>query len=277
MIPAATASREKSQTGRDCPSFPVCDDGGASTAASEALAERLLSVSTASQAELSGGKLVKLQRLRGFARVVRPGLPEHCAVHPRPPYAHHLSDHPPRALPRAQVIAAGPAEEVAKAVAAAEPFKAALLERGVLFVPFATDGGAVPAGATDAAAASSAADGPDKRWRATPVYPGEWTSWFTEQTALAKISAGTPVYVSLRMDGRVRASGAQPSRPHCSFTAQESPCRSPWEHVMWRPLRAQRAQGAGHCRPPALFCALRAALRSTCVLFRSFASARAEE
>lgn len=124
------------------------------------------------QVELSNGKLVKLLRLRGFARVV---------------------------------IAAGPAAEVARAVAAAEPFKQALLDRGVLFVPFATDGGAVPAGESDGDAAG-------KRWRAGPVYSGEWTAWFDEQTALAKIAKGTPVYVSLRMDGRVRASGAQGHR-----------------------------------------------------------------
>ena len=44
--------------------------------------------------------------------------------------------------PPGQVIAAGPAEEVARAMEAAEPFKAALQERGVLVVPFAS--GALP-------------------------------------------------------------------------------------------------------------------------------------
>lgn len=101
---------------------------------------------------------------------------------------------------------------MAKAVAAAEPYKAALLERGVLFVPFPTDGGAVPAGASDSEetvdAKGDANNNVKGRWRANPVYPNEWGAWFTEQTGLAKISKGTPVYVSLRMDGRVRASGA---------------------------------------------------------------------
>ena len=127
--------------------------------------------------ELANGKVIKLGRLRGFARVV---------------------------------IATGSAADVAAAVAAAEPHKEALLERGVMIVPFASGPdsdalalppSAAPPGATPERVAAEA------RWRAKPLFASEWSRWLDDQTGQAKLEAGSQVYVSLRMDGRVRASG----------------------------------------------------------------------
>jgi len=92
------------------------------------------------------------------------------------------------------VIVAGPAVHLAEAADAAAPHKQALLERGVVFVPFATDG----------AEAAQVAEG---RWLATPLAPAEWTRWLRDQMGAAGVPTGSGVYVSLRMDGRVRASG----------------------------------------------------------------------
>ena len=122
---------------------------------------------SALRVSLSSGKTVKLAAMRGFARVV---------------------------------LAAGPAAYVAEAAAAAEPYREALLARGVLFVPFVTDGPALPPGPPPATAA-------DKRWRAEPLYPSEWNRWLDDQMRAAGVGKDRGVYVSLRMDGRVRASG----------------------------------------------------------------------
>ncbi len=120
--------------------------------------------------QLATQKTIRLQAFRGFARVV---------------------------------IVAGTAAFVAEAAAAAEPHKEALLARGVVFVPFVTDAGAQPASPLAPAGATAA----EKRWRAEPQYAAEWTRWLADQMGAANVAAGSGVYVSLRMDGRVRASG----------------------------------------------------------------------
>ena len=113
--------------------------------------------------ELSTGKPVKLQALRSHSRVV---------------------------------IAAGPRTYVEEAAAAAEPFREALLKRGVLFVPVVTEGARLPP-----------YEGPEKRWQAQPLYLPEWTAWLQMQLGVSGVKAGSGVYLSLRLDGRVRASG----------------------------------------------------------------------
>jgi hypothetical protein len=119
--------------------------------------------------QLSSQKTVRLAALRGFARVV---------------------------------VVAGSAAFVEEAAAAAEPHKEALLARGVLFVPLVTDGAQKPPPPLPASASAS-----DKRWRGEPQFVTEWTRWLGDQMSAASVAAGAGVYVSLRMDGRVRASG----------------------------------------------------------------------
>jgi hypothetical protein len=120
--------------------------------------------------QLSSNKTVRLAALRGFARVV---------------------------------VVAGSATFVEEAAAAAEPHKEALLARGVLFVPLVTDATRPPPPPPLPAGASAE----EKRWRGEPQFVTEWTRWLGDQMGAAGVAAGSGVYVSLRMDGRVRASG----------------------------------------------------------------------
>ncbi|GAB4820806.1 hypothetical protein N2152v2_007852 [Parachlorella kessleri] len=121
------------------------------------------------QLELANGKLVRMAQLRSFSRVV---------------------------------MVAGTPQQVEEAVAAAEPFKQQLVERGVLVVPLpifagaGADGGELPKPQPE-----------DLRWRATPLRLDNWTAWFKEQAALANAPLDRGLYVGLRLDGRVRASG----------------------------------------------------------------------
>ena len=56
----------------------------------------------------------------------------------------------------------------------------------------------------------------------TPLRQGEWRQWFDQQMKLAKKQAEQGLYVSLRLDGRVRASGVgQP--PWQILSAQLAP------------------------------------------------------
>ena len=60
------------------------------------------------------------------------------------------------------------------------------------------------------------------RWKVTPLRQGEWRQWFDQQMKLAKKQAEQGLYVSLRLDGRVRASGVgQP--PWQILSAQLAP------------------------------------------------------
>ena len=48
------------------------------------------------------------------------------------------------------------------------------------------------------------------RWKATPVNLEQWKAWFKEQADLAGAKIDRGLYVSLRLDGRVRGSGLGP-------------------------------------------------------------------
>ena len=49
-----------------------------------------------------------------------------------------------------------------------------------------------------------------RRWKATPVNLEQWKAWFKEQADLAGAKIDKGLYVSLRLDGRVRGSGLGP-------------------------------------------------------------------
>ncbi|KAL6770414.1 LPA1L [Auxenochlorella protothecoides x Auxenochlorella symbiontica] len=124
----------------------------------------------ACEVQLQNGRRLRLADLRGSARVV---------------------------------IMVGTREQVDAAVGAAEPFRERLQAAGVLLVPAAIyDQGS---GTSDAAAPQASAA--DLKWVAQPVRLAEWRTWFEQQTK----SQGTPtaggLYISLRLDGRIRASG----------------------------------------------------------------------
>lgn len=112
------------------------------------------------------------------------------------------------------MLVAGTTSQVAAALAAAEPYKQALSERGVLVVPlpFVPDPSSSSSGgdaaAAEAAAASLAAPGKeDLRWRATPIRMDDWRRWFEQQAGMAGKTLDAGLYISLRLDGRVRGSG----------------------------------------------------------------------
>ena len=120
------------------------------------------------------------------------------------------------------MLIAGSPSQVAAALAGAEPYKQALQERGVLVVPLpfmpepSTSSGGGDAAAAEAAAASLAAPGKeDLRWRATPIRMDDWRRWFEQQAGMAGKTLERGLYVSLRLDGRVRGSGVG-SPPWCA-------------------------------------------------------------
>ena len=51
-----------------------------------------------------------------------------------------------------------------------------------------------------------------RRWRATPLRVREWTKWFDQQLSASSKTPDQGIYVGLRMDGRVRASGRRLGR-----------------------------------------------------------------
>ena len=61
-----------------------------------------------------------------------------------------------------------------------------------------------------------------RRWRASPLRMREWTKWFDQQLSASSKTPDQGIYVGLRMDGRVRASGRHSSStPACA-------CRVCW-------------------------------------------------
>ncbi|CAI5457925.1 unnamed protein product [Closterium sp. Yama58-4] len=163
------------------------------------------------------------------------------------------------------IIVAGPLSHVQTALAAAEPYRAALLERAVVVAPLVTVGaeaGAAvsgnvvlpgdfkgfaevvdPAWGVEVAAdggnagkveevggtsqAATAASGLLQRWMGRPTYTDEWNRWLKEQMKFANVAPGSPVYISLRLDGRVRASGVG-YPPWSVIAAQLPPMKGMW-------------------------------------------------
>jgi len=159
------------------------------------------------QVELSNGRVVPLSRLQGFAR---------------------------------PVVVAGPLEFVETAMKEAEPFKKELLERGVILMPLVRGGGAgdfratLEAALAEEVAAAQEEGGEDvdpemvKRWVSTPVRTLDWEMWLDEQMSAAKVATDKGVYLSLRMDGRVRGSGTG-RVPWPIMAAQLPPVKGMWK------------------------------------------------
>lgn len=125
------------------------------------------------------------------------------------------------------VILAGPASFIVEAFKLSEPFTKQLLERGVLVVPFATDGN-LPS--FEFEESEEMGDTTDKRkhlWRLVPAITNDWSEWLAEQKKLANVSPESPVYLSLRLDGRVRGSGVG-YPPWNAFVAQLPPVKGMW-------------------------------------------------
>jgi len=123
------------------------------------------------QLQLSNNKVLRLTQLRSFSR---------------------------------PVMLVGTAEQVKEAVQAAERFKEELIDRGVLIIPLPVYGGS-----REDVDVLCTLSKDDLRWKAAPVRMDEWKAWFDAQAKLAGKTGlgGQGLYVGLRLDGRVRASG----------------------------------------------------------------------
>ncbi|KAI8574323.1 hypothetical protein RHMOL_Rhmol01G0345500 [Rhododendron molle] len=129
------------------------------------------------------------------------------------------------------VILAGPASFISECFMRSEPYTEGLLERGVLVVPFATDGNS-PSFEFDESEEMEEMTSRRKRlWQLVPVYATEWSSWLDEQKKLANVSPESPVYLSLRIDGRVRGSGVG-YPPWNAFVAQLPPVKGIWSGLL---------------------------------------------
>ncbi|XP_006652492.1 protein LOW PSII ACCUMULATION 1, chloroplastic isoform X2 [Oryza brachyantha] len=134
------------------------------------------------------------------------------------------------------VIVAGPAEFVTESFRRSKPFLKDLMERGVLVVPFPTDGNTPDlqfVETDDDNDDGGGAPGKMKRrlWQLTPVYAAEWSKWLDDQKKLANVPSDSPVYLSLRLDGRVRGSGVG-YPPWQAFVAQLPPVKGMWSGLL---------------------------------------------
>ncbi|KAL9228285.1 hypothetical protein vseg_003880 [Gypsophila vaccaria] len=129
------------------------------------------------------------------------------------------------------VILSGPGSFIAESFDRSKPYAEQLLERSVLVVAFATDG-QLPAFEFDESADVVDATGKRRRlWQLVPFDISEWSRWINEQKQLANVASESPVYMSLRLDGRVRGSGVG-YPPWNAFVAQLPPVKGMWSGLL---------------------------------------------
>ncbi|XP_010526477.1 PREDICTED: protein LOW PSII ACCUMULATION 1, chloroplastic isoform X2 [Tarenaya hassleriana] len=131
------------------------------------------------------------------------------------------------------VICAGPADFVEEAFKRSRGFADGLLERGVIVVPYATDGNSpvLDFEGSDDVEDDGTRERRMRLWRLDPVYVLEWAKWLDQQKKLASISSDSPVYLSLRLDGRVRGSGVG-YPPWQALVAQLPPIKGMWTGLL---------------------------------------------
>ncbi|KAB2602041.1 protein LOW PSII ACCUMULATION 1 [Pyrus ussuriensis x Pyrus communis] len=129
------------------------------------------------------------------------------------------------------VICAGPASFITESFNRSEPFTEGLVERGVLVVPLATDGNVPSFEFEESEEAKDITTKRKRLWQLTPIYVTEWTNWLDEQKKLAGVTSDYPVYISLRLDGRVRGSGVG-YPPWNAFVAQLPPVKGMWSGLL---------------------------------------------
>ncbi|XP_047327034.1 protein LOW PSII ACCUMULATION 1, chloroplastic [Impatiens glandulifera] len=130
------------------------------------------------------------------------------------------------------VIVAGPSSFMSESFKLSQPYTEKLVERGIVVVPFATDGSNPEFDFNDGSEEGGVIDNKRKRlWQLSPVYPAEWSKWLDEQKKIAKVSPESPVYLSLRLDGRVRGSGVG-YPPWNAFVVQIPPMKGMWSGLL---------------------------------------------
>ncbi|XP_009137806.1 protein LOW PSII ACCUMULATION 1, chloroplastic isoform X1 [Brassica rapa] len=130
------------------------------------------------------------------------------------------------------VICAGPGGYIEEAFKRSKEFTQGLVERGVVVVAYATDGN-TPVLEFDEVDGEDEEVSQSRRrlWRVAPVFVSEWERWLDEQKKLAGVSSDSPVYLSLRLDGRVRGSGVG-YPPWQAFVAQLPPVKGIWTGLL---------------------------------------------
>ncbi|KAF4387024.1 hypothetical protein G4B88_024596 [Cannabis sativa] len=129
------------------------------------------------------------------------------------------------------VICAGPESYLTESFRLSQPFTEGLLERGVLVVPFCSDGN-VPSFEFEESNENEVTIPNRKRlWQLRTFDVSAWSEWLDEQKKMANVSPDSPVYLSLRLDGRVRGSGVG-YPPWNAFVAQLPPVKGLWSGLL---------------------------------------------
>lgn len=129
------------------------------------------------------------------------------------------------------VILAGPSSFISECFKLSVPFTDGLLERGVLVIPFATDGISPNLEFEENEELEEKISRRKRLWQLAPIYVTEWTKWIDEQKKLASVSPESSVYLSLRLDGRVRGSGVG-YPPWNAFVVQLPPVKGIWSGLL---------------------------------------------
>ncbi|KNA18983.1 hypothetical protein SOVF_065770 isoform A [Spinacia oleracea] len=129
------------------------------------------------------------------------------------------------------VILAGPSSFIAESFKLSEPFTADLLERGVLVVPLTTDAELPTFEFDESEEMKEMTSKRKKLWQLLPFDISQWSKWIDAQKELANVSSDSPVYMSLRMDGRVRGSGVG-YPPWGAFVAQLPQVKGLWSGLL---------------------------------------------
>ncbi|KAG9447716.1 hypothetical protein H6P81_013844 [Aristolochia fimbriata] len=129
------------------------------------------------------------------------------------------------------VILAGPSSYIMDSFRLSKSFTESLLERGVLVIPFVTDGDTPSFDFEENEEEKNLVEKKKRLWQLRPFYTAEWSKWVDEQKKMAKVSPEAPVYLSLRMDGRVRGSGVG-YPPWGAFVAQLPPVKGLWSGLL---------------------------------------------
>ena len=132
-------------------------------------------------------RLLQLEQLQGFARIV---------------------------------VVAGSADYVREALSQAAELRDEIKERSICIIPLVTSGAPLPAEQY-----AQALDDPEIVLM--PILTDQWKAWIADQMDEASVAEGSNVYVGLRMDGRVRASGLG-FPPWPIFVAQLTPKEGIW-------------------------------------------------
>lgn len=136
------------------------------------------------------------------------------------------------------VLVAGSQDFLSQAQESSLPHRQELLQRGVMYVPVPMDEFSAPPdvetepseneeGIASVEKNDSLA-GQSLRWKATPLRLDEWRRWIRDQKKLAGVPEESGVYVSLRMDGRVRGSGVR-LPPWDRMAKQLAPTQGIWK------------------------------------------------